>query len=213
MSKTKLTHKFIRGLHLLAIAALLAMALSVSPVAQAAPAPRTGAVLKEGQGPVDLLQFTAAGHVLGFQADGLYVVGSDHMVRVEFANTAGVAPLADQPPASHSQSHALGRVTYPHLWEGITLTYERAANGIACSSYVVDPEADVWRIGLRHNVPVALDSGGNLVMRLRMGQMTAAAPVAWQEINGQRVPSQIAHRKSPIHWWALSWGNMTLAMC
>jgi len=140
-----------------------------------------------------LLQFTAAGHVLGFQAQGVYVVGSDHMVKVEFTDTPGVAPVVDQPPSSHSQSQPLGQVVYPHLWEGITLTYERVADGIARSSYVLDPGADVGQIGLRYNVPVELDDGGSLVMRLQTGEMTAV-PVAWQEINGQCVPVKVAFR-------------------
>jgi hypothetical protein len=196
MNKMKLTHKFVRGLHLLVMAVLLAVALGVPPVpvTQAALAASVGPVLAEGQGPTELLQFTAAGHVLGFQAQGVYVVGSDHMVKVEFADTAGVAPLADQPPSSQSQSQPLGRVTYPHLWEGITLTYERVADGVARSSYVVDPGADVGRIKLRYNVPLELDDGGNLVIGLAAGQMTETAPLAWQDINGRRVPVAVAFR-------------------
>ena len=50
------------------MAALLTVVPGVLPVAQAATTTSVGPVLDEGQGPVGILQFTAAGHVLGFQA-------------------------------------------------------------------------------------------------------------------------------------------------
>lgn len=59
MNKTKLTHRLTKGLRLLVIPALLAVALGVVPLAQAVPVPRIGSVPDEGQGPVELLQFTA----------------------------------------------------------------------------------------------------------------------------------------------------------
>ncbi len=193
----KMTDRFTKGLRLLVIAVLLAVALGIPPVAQAAPATRAGSVLDEGQDPTELLQFTAAGHVLGFQAQGMYVVGSDHMVKVEFADTAGVAPLAGEQPSRDGLAPALSRVTYPHLWEGITLIYERVADGIARSSYLVEPGADVGQIKLRYNAPLELDAWGNLVTRLQTGQMTETAPLAWQEINGQWVAVEVAFRIAP----------------
>ncbi len=35
--------------------------------------------------PSDLLQFTSAGHVLGFKTDGVYVASGNHMLKVAFA--------------------------------------------------------------------------------------------------------------------------------
>jgi hypothetical protein len=51
-------------------------------------------------GPSDLMQFTASGHILGFEPQGVYVAASDHVLRVEFAGTDGVKPVADRMPAS-----------------------------------------------------------------------------------------------------------------
>jgi hypothetical protein len=35
---------------------------------------------------IDLLQFTSAGHVLGFEADGIYAASGSHALQVEFVN-------------------------------------------------------------------------------------------------------------------------------
>ena len=120
------------------VLALLALALGVAPVsvAQAAPLTSPGPVLSTStEGPAELLQLTAGGHVLGFQPDGVYLVGGDHMLKATFDGATGVAPVTNQPPSTDNQAQPLGRVTYPHLWEGISLTYEQTAGGIAKSSY------------------------------------------------------------------------------
>jgi len=64
-------------------------------------------------------QFTApGGHVLGFQPDGVYVAGGDHMLKMEFRDTAGVAPVTHDGLVSGDRASPLVQVTYPHLWEG-----------------------------------------------------------------------------------------------
>ena len=45
----------------------------------------------------ELMQFTAGGHVLGFEPDRVYVAAGDHMFSVAFAGTQGVKPVADTP--------------------------------------------------------------------------------------------------------------------
>ena len=99
--------------------------------------------------PAELVQFTAGGHVLGFQPDGVYLVGGDHVLKVTFDGATGVAPVANQPPSTDNQAQPLGLVTYPHLWEGISLVYEQTAGGLAKSSYLLDPGAKVDQIRLR----------------------------------------------------------------
>jgi hypothetical protein len=116
MDETNWTHRVARALHLLVAAALLSMTLVVAPAQQASSATSTRSAIDGGQGSGELLQFTAGGHVLGFEDQGVYVAGSDHMLRVDFADTTGVAPVSDQPEARHGQSQPLGQVTYPHLW-------------------------------------------------------------------------------------------------
>jgi len=134
--------------------------------------------------PAELLQFTSGGHALGFKPEGVYLATRDHVLRENFAGTRGVAPLADQPPNADGQAQPLGTVTYPDLWPGITLIYDSPPGGILRSTYQVEPGADPNQIALRYNVPVQIDESGNLVFEFETGQMTASAPLAWQEING-----------------------------
>ena len=184
------------------LALLATMLLHLAPVAQAASATdqepvlssSTSLTMNSAEGPAGLHQFTASGHVLGFQPDGVYVVGSDHMLKVTFAGASGVAPVADQPPSSDGLAQPLGQVTYPHLWEGISLTYQQVTGGIAESSYLLDPGATVDQIRLRYNVPVQVDAGGKLLFGFETGRMSESAPVAWQEIAGQRVPVAVSFR-------------------
>lgn len=122
----------------------------------------------------DLLQFTAAGHVLGFQAEGVYVAAGDHM------------------PSGDGQTQPLGRVTYAGLWPGVTLSYERVAGGIVQSSYLLEPGADVGQIRLRYNGPVEIEAGGSLRIGYETGQMRESAPVAWQDIEGRRMPVEVS---------------------
>ena len=90
-------------------------------------------------------------------------------------------------------------MTYANLWGGISLTYEGGAGGIAKSSYLLEPGADVGQIRLRYNVPVQVDEGGGLRFEFESGQMGETAPVAWQDINGQRIPVEVAfHLSSPL---------------
>lgn len=96
--------------HLIITTVLLAGAFCLTPAYAAQTAPIA---------PADLLQFMAAGHVLGFQADGVYVASGDHMLRVEFAGTPGVKPVSGQMPSTHGKARPLGRVSYPDLWPGV----------------------------------------------------------------------------------------------
>ena len=43
-----------------------------------------------------MLQFTAGGHVLGFQPTKAYLASLDHALSVEFLGTKGVMPEADR---------------------------------------------------------------------------------------------------------------------
>jgi len=90
----------------------------------------------------------------------------------------------------------LGKVTYDNLWEGIGLTYEAAKGGITESVYRVAPGAEVSNIRLRYNAPVELQKDGKLKITFSRGYMTETAPIAWQEINGRRIPVDVAFKLS-----------------
>jgi hypothetical protein len=145
----------------------------------------------------NMLQFKAGSHILAFLPDKAYLASLDHALSVEFLATEGVMPRADSggsvPGASIS---SLTRVVYEGLWKGISLTYEATKDGITETTYLVSPGADVSAIRLRYNVPVELQSDGSLKFDFKTGYVTASSPVAWQDIDGKRVPVTVAFRVS-----------------
>jgi hypothetical protein len=143
-----------------------------------------------------LMQFTAGRHVLGFMPNKVYLASLDHALSVEFLGTKGVIPKSDRhrPANKHNQALPLGKVTYDNLWKGISLSYEPSKNGITESTYHISPNADVSKIRLQYNVPVELQKDGKLNIKFSNGYMTESAPVAWQEIDGKRIPVKIAFK-------------------
>ena len=172
--------------HFLTICVLLTAALSaaIGPSAQAARR-RTQPDITASD---PLLQFSSSRHILGFRAGEFYLTNSAHALRVQFVDANPVAPKSDGRAASPERgAPALKRVTYANLWDGITLTYEPVSGGLARSAYRIEPGGDTRAIRLRYNVPVALNADGALTLTFGTGLMTESAPIAWQEIDGQRV--------------------------
>ncbi len=82
-----------------------------------------------------------------------------------------------------------GKIGYVQPWPGIDLAYD-GANGKLESIYTVAPNADPGRIKLRYSGQDALrlDDEGNLVYTTSLGEIKETAPIAWQDIDGQRLP-------------------------
>ncbi|PKN88825.1 MAG: hypothetical protein CVU51_03120 [Deltaproteobacteria bacterium HGW-Deltaproteobacteria-1] len=143
----------------------------------------------------NMLQFRAGGHILGFQPTRAYLASLDHALSVEFLQTKGVMP---QSTTGVSDTHALAKapaltkVSYENLWKGINLTYETAQDGITESTYHIAPNVDVSQIRLRYNVPVKVQKDGSLKFTFERGYLTESKPVAWQDINGKRIPVPVA---------------------
>jgi hypothetical protein len=78
---------------------------------------------------------------------------------------------------------------------GLTLTYEQVAGCVAKSTYMVAAWIDTGIIRLSNNVPVQVNNAGQLVYRFEAGQLTESAPIAWQIIDGKRVPVELAYSK------------------
>jgi len=134
----------------------------------------------------ELMQFTAGGHVIAFMSEGLYLTGSDHMLKVTFQNANITNPKADQSQSMENRTQPLEKVIYPELWNGISLAYESKGGSNVKSTYFVSPGSDAAQIGLNYNVPVEIDKNGKLVFEFETGKLTESAPVAWQIINGDR---------------------------
>ncbi len=150
-----------------------------------------------------LAQFTSQGHVLGFGAGEFLLSNTTYALRVAFVGANEVMPQSEQGAtteiaamngiASLEMTNAapeLSRVTYTNLWDGITLAYDRGG-GILRSTYRIEPYADVNAIRLQYNAPITLNADGSLTTKFATGQITESAPIAWQDINGARVPVSV----------------------
>jgi hypothetical protein len=164
----------------------------------------------------EMLQFKTTGHVLGFGKDNVLIASGDHALQIEFVDAQPVSPEGGgiswmnnaEPPdlrSRHQSVEPMGRVSYRHLWEDVTLLYERHAGGVVKSTYIIEPAqmkddslsattipnpAD--RIRLRYNAPVQVDENGNLMIHFETGHMMESRPVAWQEIEGEHKPIEVA---------------------
>jgi hypothetical protein len=149
----------------------------------------------------EMLQFTAGGHVLGFRKGEMVIASGDHALRIEFVNARPVSPAEEikspEPRKNRDAAQPLGKVSYRDLWAGVTLVYEKNSSGVVKSSYLVEPGSalsGVDLIRLRYNVPVKVDGNDDLVLSFAAGDMRETRPVVWQEIEGERVPVEVAYR-------------------
>ncbi|MCC7336647.1 MAG: SBBP repeat-containing protein [Pirellulaceae bacterium] len=160
-----------------------------------------------GEEPADpgLLQFTTnGGNILGFTQDSILVASSSNLFDVQFVGANLVGPLAaDSASNATAASSATGvassapvgaaaftSVTYAGLWDGVTAVFDSQEGAILKSTYYVDAGLGggaVDQIRLQYNRDVSLDAQGNLVISYDTGIMTDSAPVAWQDIDGQRI--------------------------
>ncbi|MEE4241402.1 MAG: SBBP repeat-containing protein [Desulfopila sp.] len=140
----------------------------------------------------ELLQFTSKGHVLAFDRDGVYFASGDHMLKVEFAGTNGVTPEAVNVAQMNTKPQPFRQVSYSNVWPGIDLTYEEASGGIVESTWHIAAGAEPEQIRLSYSRPVEIEAGGDLKIRYDTGWMSESKPIAWQQIDGNRVPVQVA---------------------
>jgi len=156
----------------------------------------------------DLLQFRAGSHVMGFKPNKVYIVNTASFLSVEFIGAHTIAPqtvTADdtnryQDDVALTQDYKktisnLQRVEYQGLWDGITLRYDALHAGIAESTYILQPGADVADIRLRYNTDMELQEDGSLKIKLatQQGYITESRPVAWQVLDGQKKEIQVAY--------------------
>ncbi len=143
-------------------------------------------------GTKSLLQFTSAGHILGFDSNAVYLASSDHSLRMEFTGSLPVQPVATSGSAICNGAPTLRKVAYNGIWKNIDAVFSATDDGIAMSTYIVHPGGDPGDISLRYNTTVQLTPEGTLRLAFNTGYMTASPPIAWQEINGTRLPVLVA---------------------
>jgi hypothetical protein len=143
-----------------------------------------------------LKQYRSDGHVLGFGTDGYYLSNGTYAVKVEFMGAAPVAPAGHDGEAADSEAGGgtapLSRVSYAGLWKGISVHYDAPGMGIARSTWHLEPGAQPRAIRLRYNRPVKLNPDGTLtVVASERGVLCESAPLAWQEVDGERRPVRV----------------------
>ena len=52
------------------------------------------------------------------------------------------------------------------------------------------------KIRLKYNVPFEKQQNGSLSFKFEKGNLTESAPIAWQEIDGKRIPVTVAFKVS-----------------
>jgi len=193
----------------MAVMFLMTMLLATAMPAGAASSPISSAIVPMGttdnvldstvtNNHENLIQFTSSGHVLGFSSDGVIIASRDHMLKTEFIASRAVAPEADtEVSAENSADMAspFSRVTYHNIWDDVTVIFEASPGTIVKSTYYVNATekgVPVERIRLGYNRPLFIDEKGNLVIAYETGTMVESAPVAWQEVDGQRKPVTVA---------------------
>jgi len=89
-------------------------------------------------------------------------------------------------------------VVYEDLWPGIDLIYHGTVNKLKYE-FLVSPGADSAKIRLRYRGVTSLSTtdAGALRVETPEGSFEDTPPVAWQEIDGKRVPVEVSFRLAP----------------
>jgi len=199
------------------VAAILALAPMTT--AQSAPSVRTslgrlplyfvanGGVYPESvrysiQGADKTLFFTDGGVTIAFRGQGrgwtvkLDFVGARNDVRPEGRDRqAAVFSYFTGPEKDWKAGlRTFSRVVYRDLWPGIDLVYSGNVNELKYE-FVVAPGADPSKIRLRYRgaASVKATDSGALRVETPEGSFEDAPPVAWQAIDGKRVPVAMAY--------------------
>jgi len=182
-----------KALHLVLVGVLSpSLVLAAPAIAAASDAATSPAAKEERAASPNLLQFTSGGHALGFTSGGVYAATGTHALRVDFVDANPVTPQADSSASPTGKAAPLGRVAYSDLWDGIGLTFTAGAGSIYTTTYTLSPGADAGDIRLRYNAPLTLNNNGTLTIAFDTGAMIESAPIAWQDIQGRRVPVDVS---------------------
>jgi hypothetical protein len=126
------------------------------------------------------------------------------IVKLDFVDANSVRPSGQaqtetvisyfkgSPDEWHAGLPTYSKIVYPDLWEGIDLVYSGTVNRLK-HEFVVQPGADPARIRLAYRgATVHVNETGQLEVSTPAGGFQDDAPVAYQEVNGQRVPVSVA---------------------
>lgn len=141
----------------------------------------------------------------------LQFVGMEQGVKIHEGNALpGVVNylIGNQQSAWLTDLPTYGEIVYESLYPGIDLSYD-GSNGRLKGTYLVSPGANPGLIQWHHAGAnsVTTDSAGNLAITLPNSKATLfeEAPIAWQEINGQR-------RDVPVSYVIGNNGNVSFSV-
>jgi hypothetical protein len=150
----------------------------------------------------------SGGQSLWFTADGVTMGLPEATLRLEFLDAKpsvrleggnrlpGVVNyfIGNDPAQWRTSIPTYGRITYHDLWPGVDLTYE-GRPGVLKSTFIIAPGADPTQIRLSYSNADSLvgDQEGNLTINIAGHEVRENAPLAWQEIDGRRVPVAVSY--------------------
>jgi hypothetical protein len=130
-------------------------------------------------------------------------------LRVDFPGARRAAEPVGEAPSAHVSHYYTGSdparwrtnvpsftaVRYDDIHPGIDLVYH-GRSGRLEYDFEVQPGADWKRIRVRYDGIERLETtpAGDLAVTTRFGRVVEAAPVAWQVVDGERVPVEVAFR-------------------
>jgi predicted metal-dependent phosphoesterase TrpH len=99
----------------------------------------------------------------------------------------------------HAGLPTYSRLVYPDLWPGIDLVYYGTVNRLKYE-FVVRPGADPTQIQLAYRgaTSVQINAAGQLEVTTPIGGFSDDTPVAYQDVDGQRVPVSMAYQTSEV---------------
>jgi hypothetical protein len=144
------------------------------------------------------------GHTVGFGPSRITIAGPTHALTISFHNAKPVLPQSTNlshplPLRERTEVRGtnlrLGQITYRQPWPGVDVVYETGGSEIAKSNYLLAPgftTTTIQQIVLDYHQPIRINSQGDLVISFSGGEFIESAPIAWQEVEGKRVPVQVS---------------------
>ncbi len=127
------------------------------------------------------------------------------VVRLDFVGAREVQPIGQEraetvvsyfkgsPDHWHTAIPTYSSILYPNLWPGIDLEYSGSVNRLKYR-FIIRPGADPSSIRLAYQgADVRLTEAGRLEISTSAGRFYDDAPIAYQEVDGQRIPVQAAY--------------------
>ena len=130
-------------------------------------------------------------------------IKSPWVVKMDFVNANPVKPSGEaqtdaiisyfngSPENWQTAVPTYSKIVYPNLWDGIDLVYSGTINRLK-HEFIVQPGTDPAQIRLTYRgATVQVNKAGKLDVSTPSGGFQDDVPLAYQEVNGQRVPVSV----------------------